>query len=277
MAKTAKSDESKLIRPIIANGKTKLAGIDTRSTCGFKGDKAATVAVFAKLNAQLVELQTVLYAEHKHKVLVVLQAMDTGGKDGVIRKVFSGINPQGVHIASFKAPTAVELDHDYLWRVHQRVPAKGEMVVFNRSHYEDVLITRVEGWIDNATAKRRFRQINDFEAMLVEEGTIILKFFLHISKDEQKERLQDRLDDDAKTWKFNPGDLVAREKWDDYQRVYQDAINATSSPHAPWHIVPADRNWVRDVYVCSVLVETLSSLKMQYPNPPPGLENIVIK
>ena len=233
--------------------------------------------MFAKLNAQLVELQTVLYAEHKHKVLVVLQAMDTGGKDGVIRKVFSGINPMGVHIASFKGPTAAELDHDYLWRVHERVPAKGEMVVFNRSHYEDVLITRVEGWIDNATAKRRFRQINDFEAMLVEEGTIVIKFFLHISKDEQRERLQDRLDDKAKTWKFNPGDLVAREKWDDYQRVYQEAINATSSPHAPWHIVPADRNWVRDVYVCSVLVETLSSLKMQYPHPPPGLENIVIK
>ena len=273
----AKSGEIKLIRPIIANGKTRLASIDTRSTCGFKGDKAATVAVFAKLNAQLVELQTVLYAEHKHKVLVVLQAMDTGGKDGVIRKVFSGINPMGVHIASFKGPTAAELDHDYLWRVHERVPAKGEMVVFNRSHYEDVLITRVEGWIDNATAKRRFRQINDFEAMLVEEGTIILKFFLHISKDEQKERLQDRLDDEAKNWKFNPGDLVAREKWDDYQRVYQEAINATSSPHAPWHIVPADRNWVRDVYVCSVLVETLSSLKMKYPNPPPGLDKIVIK
>jgi PPK2 family polyphosphate:nucleotide phosphotransferase len=280
MAKTANPanpDEIRLIRPIIANGKTKLADIDTRSTCGFKGDKAATVAVFAKLNAQLIELQTVLYAENKHKVLVVLQAMDTGGKDGVIRKVFSGINPMGVHVASFKAPTPIELEHDYLWRIHERVPGKGEMVVFNRSHYEDVLITRVEGWIDNATAKRRFRQINDFEAMLVEEGTIIVKFFLHISKDEQKERLQDRLDDEAKTWKFNPGDLVAREKWDDYQRVYEEAINATSSPHAPWHIVPADRNWVRDVYVCSALVETLSSLKMKYPNPPPGLENIVIK
>ena len=280
MAKTAnpaKSAGIKLIRPIIANGKTKLASIDTRSTCDFNGDKAATVAAFAKLTAQLVELQTVLYAEHRHKVLVVLQAMDTGGKDGVIRKVFSGINPMGVHIASFKGPTLAELDHDYLWRVHERVPAKGEMVVFNRSHYEDVLITRVEGWIDNATAKRRFRQINDFEAMLVEEGTIIIKFFLHISKDEQKERLQDRLDDGAKTWKFNPGDLVAREKWDDYQRVYQEAINATSSPHAPWHIVPADRNWVRDLYVCAVLVETLSSLKMQYPNPPPGLDKVVIK
>ena len=272
-----KSDDIKTIRPIIANGKTSLADIDTRSTCGFKGDKEATVAIFAQLNARLVELQNVLYAENKHKVLVVLQAMDTGGKDGAIRKVFSGINPLGIHVSSFKAPTAAELAHDYLWRVHEHVPGKGEMVVFNRSHYEDVLITRVEGWIDDSAAKTRFRQINNFEAMLVEEGTIILKFFLHISKDEQKERLQDRLDDEAKTWKFNPGDLKARAKWDDYQRVYQEAINATSSPHAPWYIVPADRNWVRDLYVCSVLVEVLSNLHMQYPDPPPGLDKIVIK
>ncbi len=277
MVKKSGTEGIRTIRPIIASGKTKLADIDTRSTCGFQGDKAATVAVLAELNAQLVELQNVLYAENKHKVLVVLQAMDTGGKDGVIRKVFSGINPTGIHVASFKAPTDAELEHDYLWRVHQRVPGKGEMVIFNRSHYEDVLITRVEGWIDDRTAERRFRQINDFEAMLVEEGTIILKFFLHISKAEQKQRLQERLDDDAKTWKFNPGDLVARGKWDQYQRVYQDAINATSSPHAPWHIVPADRNWVRDVYVCAVLVSTLNNLKMQYPDPPAGLDKVVIK
>ena len=272
-----KSDDIKTVRPIIANGKIRLADIDTRSTCNFNGDKAATVAILAQLNAQLVELQQVLYAEHKHKVLVVFQAMDTGGKDGVIRKVFSGINPTGIHVASFKAPTSVELDHDYLWRVHQRVPAKGELVVFNRSHYEDVLITRVEGWIDDRTAKRRFRQINNFEAMLVEEGTIIVKFFLHISKDEQKKRLQDRLDDTAKNWKFNLGDLTAREKWDDYQRVFEDAINATSSSHAPWYIVPADRNWVRDLYVCSVLVSVLSNLKMQYPDPPAGLDKVVLK
>ena len=272
-----KSEDVRTIRPIIANGKTKLADIDTRSTCSFNGDKAATVAILAQMNAQLVELQNVLYAEHKHKVLVVLQAMDTGGKDGVIRKVFSGINPLGIHVASFKAPTAAELDHDYLWRVHSRVPAKGEMVVFNRSHYEDVLITRVEGWIDDRTAKRRYRQINEFEAMLAEEGTIILKFFLHISRDEQRQRLQDRLDDKAKTWKFNPNDLKARAKWNDYQRAYEDAINATSSPHAPWHIVPADRNWVRDLYVCSVLVSTLVSLKMQYPDPPAGLDKVVVK
>jgi len=272
-----KSEDITSIRPIIANGKTKLSAIDPRSTCSFSGDKAATVPIFAELNAQLVELQQVLYAEHKHKILVVLQATDTGGKDGVIRKVFSGVNPMGVHVASFKVPTEQESNHDYLWRVHQRVPGNGEMVIFNRSHYEDVLITRVEGWIDDRTAKRRFRQINDFEAMLAEEGTIILKFFLHISKEEQKERLQDRLDYKAKNWKFNPGDLVARGKWDDYQRVYEEAINATSSPHAPWYVVPADRNWVRDLYICSVIVSTLRNLDMRYPDPAPGLDKIVIQ
>lgn len=266
----------KTIRPIISNGKMKLASIDTNSTCGFVGDKSTTAAILDEMSARLTTLQTVLYAEQKHKILIVLQAMDTGGKDGVIRKVFSGINPQGVRVANFKAPTPPELAHDYLWRVHSQVPAKGELVVFNRSHYEDVLITRVHGWIDDATAKRRFRQINQFEALLVEEGTTILKFFLHISKDEQKQRLQDRLDDPAKTWKFNIGDLAEREKWDDYQRVYEDAINQTSSPHAPWHVVPADRKWIRDLYVSSVLVKTLEDLKMAYPRPAQDLDKVKI-
>ncbi len=276
MPKKSTTSDIKTIRPIVSNGKIKLAKIDTNSTCDFVGDKSTTAAILDEMSARLTTLQTVLYAEQKHKILIVLQAMDTGGKDGVIRKVFSGINPQGVRIASFKAPTPPELAHDYLWRVHNQVPAKGELVVFNRSHYEDVLITRVHGWIDDATAKRRFRQINNFEAMLVEEGTTILKFFLHISKDEQKQRLQDRLDDPAKTWKFNIGDLAEREKWDDYQRVYEDAINQTSSPHAPWHIVPADRKWIRDLYVSSVLVKTLEDLKMAYPKPDKGLGNVKI-
>jgi PPK2 family polyphosphate:nucleotide phosphotransferase len=276
MPKKSTTSDIKTIRPIISNGKTKLADIDTSSTCSFVGDKSTTAAILDEMSARLTTLQTVLYAEQKHKILIVLQAMDTGGKDGVIRKVFSGINPQGVRIASFKAPTPPELAHDYLWRVHNQVPAKGELVVFNRSHYEDVLITRVHGWIDDATAKRRFRQINNFEAMLVEEGMTILKFFLHISKDEQKQRLQDRLDDPAKTWKFNIGDLAEREKWDDYQRVYEDAVNQTSSPHAPWHIVPADRKWIRDLYVSSVLVKTLEDLKMAYPKPAEGLDKVKI-
>ena len=283
--KTSKTDmtdltdppHSILVKPIIATSKTRLADIDTRSTSGYAGDKPDTIAQLAMLNAQLVLLQNLLYAEHKYKVLVVLQAMDTGGKDGVIRKVFSGINPQGVRIANFKAPSAEELEHDYLWRIHKQVPAKGEIVVFNRSHYEDVLITRVHGWIDDATAARRMRQINDFEAALVEEGAIILKFFLHISKDEQKQRLQDRLDDPAKRWKFNFGDLAERKKWNDYQRVYEEAINATSSPHAPWYIVPADRKWVRDVYIASVLVEALNQLNMHYPAATAGLAKVVIE
>jgi PPK2 family polyphosphate:nucleotide phosphotransferase len=276
MPKKSTTSDIKTIRPIVGNGKIKLADIDTNSTCGFVGDKSTTAAILDEMAARLTTLQTVLYAEQKHKILIVLQAMDTGGKDGVIRKVFSGVNPQGVRVASFKAPTPPELAHDYLWRVHQQVPAKGELVVFNRSHYEDVLITRVHGWVDDATAKRRFRQINQFEAMLVEEGTTILKFFLHISKDEQKQRLQDRLDDPAKSWKFNIGDLAEREKWDDYQRVYEDAINQTSSPHAPWHIVPADRKWIRDLYVSSVLVKALEDLKMAYPAPAKDLNKVKI-
>jgi PPK2 family polyphosphate:nucleotide phosphotransferase len=272
-----KSTNTLQIKPIIANSKTKLASIDTNSTCDYKADKASTVALLDELSAQLVRLQSVLFAEQKRKVLVVLQAMDTGGKDGVIRKVFSGINPQGVRVVGFKAPTAPELAHDYLWRVHAQVPAKGELVVFNRSHYEDVLITRVHKWVDDKTAKRRFREINEFEAMLAAEGTIILKFFLHISKDEQKQRLQDRLDDPAKTWKFNVGDLAERKLWGDYQRVYEDAMRATSTPHAPWYVVPADRKWVRDVYVASVLTNTLASLGMQYPAPAAGLDKLVIE
>jgi len=266
----------KIIVPIIADAKTKLAAIKTDATCDFAGDKAEAVTVLAGLNAQLAALQNVLYAEGKQRVLVVLQAMDTGGKDGAIRKVFTGVNPQGVHVVSFKAPSAVELAHEYLWRVHPHVPSKGMIHIFNRSHYEDVLITRVHGMVNDATAKQRFRQINDFEAMLVEEGTTILKFFLHISKDEQKARLQTRLADPTKAWKFNMGDLDERKRWEDYQRVYQDALNATSTPHAPWYVVPADRKWVRDVYVGSVVVQALTALGMSYPAPAAGLDTLVI-
>ncbi len=276
MSKDSDSADVQTIRPIIGNGKIKFAEIDTKSTCGFDGDKAAALAIIDEIALRLDTLQTLLYAERKHKIIIVLQAMDTGGKDGVIRKVFSRTNPQGVRIACFKAPTPVELAHDYLWRVHSQTPEKGEIAVFNRSHYEDVLITRVRNLIDDATAKRRFRQINDFEAMLTEEGVTVIKFFLHISKDEQKQRLQARLDDPTKMWKFNLGDLTEREKWDDYQRVYEDAINATSSPHAPWYVVPADRNWVRDLYVSSVLVKALEDLKMSYPKPAEGLDKLKI-
>jgi PPK2 family polyphosphate:nucleotide phosphotransferase len=273
----ANNDGSNTIRPITGNGKVKLADIDTNDKCGFAGDKDDAPAVLDDIKQRLVALQTLLYAEQKRKVLVVLQAMDTGGKDGVIRNVFSGINPQGVRVVGFKAPTVRELAHDYLWRVHAEAPAKGEIAVFNRSHYEDVLITRVHGWIDDATAKRRFRHINEFETMMVEEGAVVLKFFLHISKAEQKKRLEDRLADPAKSWKFNIGDLAEREKWSDYQRVYEDAINATSSPAAPWYIVPGDRKWVRDLVIASVLATTLEALKMKFPAPQAGLDKVVVK
>jgi len=269
-------DEQKTINPIIVGGKTALADIDPHGTCGYDGDKVSAAVLLTELKVQLQQLQTLVYAGASHKILVVLQAMDTGGKDGVLRSVFTGVNPQGMRVASFKAPSAEELKHDYLWRVHHEMPPKGMLHVFNRGHYEDVLITRVHGLIDDATAKRRFRQINDFEAMAVEEGTIILKFFLHISKAEQKERLETRLKEPTRQWKFNINDVAEREHWDDYQRVYQDALNATSTKNAPWYVVPADRKWLRDLYVASVLVQTLSALDMQFPAVA-GLKKIVIK
>lgn len=272
-----KSRQTSYLKPIRVGAGTKLSTIDCEDTCGFGGDKAETVAVQAELNARLARLQEVMYAEGKHKVLVVIQAMDTGGKDGVIRKVFSGINPQGVKVTSFKAPTSEELAHDYLWRVHRHVPAKGEIAVFNRSHYEDVLITRVHGWVSLAQCKARYAQIRDFERMLAEEGVTVLKFFLHISKDEQKQRLQDRLDDPAKTWKFNVGDLKEREHWAAYQKAFQDALTATSAPHAPWYVVPANRKWLRDLYVAEVLVNALESLDMRYPPPASGLDKVRIR
>ena len=246
-------------------GGFKIAKLDADDRSCFKDGKEKAQERILKLRAELAELQEVLYAEGKQRLLVVIQAMDTGGKDGTIRAVFEGVNPQGVKVASFKAPTPLELAHDYLWRVHERVPAKGEIVVFNRSHYEDVLIVRVKGWIDAAETKRRYRQIRDFERMLAEEGTTIRKFYLHISKEEQKERLLERIDLSEKQWKFNPGDLEERKLWEDYQRAFEDALNETSSKEAPWYAVPANRNWYRNLAVLSILVDALKGLKMEYP------------
>jgi len=220
-----------------------------------------------ELNQRLEELQELLYAEHKHKVLIVLQAMDTGGKDGTIRHVFEGVNPQGVRVASFKKPTPEELDHDYLWRVHEQVPGKGEIVIFNRSHYEDVLVVRVHNLAPNEVWSKRYDHINGFERMLVDEGTTIRKFFLHIDRDEQKERLQARLDEPNKHWKFNPGDLEERKLWPKYVKAYEDAISKTSTYWAPWYIVPANRKWYRNLVVGTVIVETLEDLNMRYPEP----------
>ncbi len=257
--------------------KIKLADIDPQDTGKFKGGKEEGLKEIAKLNEKLQELQELLYAEGKHKVLVVLQAMDTGGKDGTIRRVFDGVNPQGVKVASFKVPTSEEMAHDYLWRVHKVVPANGELVVFNRSHYEDVLVVRVHNYVPKEVWSKRYEQINAFEKLLAENGTTILKFFLHINKDEQKERLQARLDDPSKHWKFSVGDLAERKLWDDYQSAYEDALNKTSTEHAPWYVVPANRKWYRDLVISTVLVDTLKGLKMKYPEPKDDLSGVVIE
>jgi PPK2 family polyphosphate:nucleotide phosphotransferase len=257
--------------------KIKLSDYDPEDKSQFAGGKKKAERRLAELVQKLDELQEVLYAEHKHKILIVLQALDTGGKDGTIRAVFSGVNPQGVHVASFKVPTSEELDHDFLWRIHSQVPGKGELVIFNRSHYEDVLVVRVHQLVPEEVWRQRYAEINNFERMLVEEGTTILKFYLNISMDEQKKRLQERLDDPKKRWKFNAADLKERALWDDYMNAYQDAINETSTKWAPWYVIPANRNWYRNLAVASVIVQALEDLKFKYPEPAEDLDKIVIQ
>ncbi len=254
-----------------------LSSIDPRSTGSFEGGKTEGESAHDALNARLEELQELLYAQGRHRLLVVIQATDTGGKDGTIRNVFDGVNPQGVKVASFKRPTEAELAHDYLWRVHHRVPGNGEIVIFNRSHYEDVLVVRVHDLVPEDRWSKRYRHINEFERMLVDEGTTIVKLFLHISKDEQKERLQARLDDPTKHWKFSLGDLEERKRWDDYQAAFAAMLSATSTDWAPWHVIPADRKWFRDLLVSSILVSTLESLQMSYPENEDDLTGVVVE
>jgi len=244
---------------------------------GFDGKKEDALKESEKLIKKLEELQEILYAEHKHKVLIVLQAMDTGGKDGTIRRVFEGVNPQGVRVARFGIPSPEELDHDFLWRVHTQVPGKGEIVIFNRSHYEGVLVVRVHKLVPDKVWKSRYQEINDFERSLSEEGTTILKFFLHIDKDEQKKRLQDRLDDPTKRWKFSIHDLPEREFWSEYMKAYEDALEKTSTKWAPWYVVPANHDWFRDVIISTVIVRTLEELNMRYPPEAKDLDSISIK
>ena len=244
-----------------------LAEWDPNDRRAFPVEKAKGHERLSGLNRELEELQALLYAEHKHKVLIVLQAMDTGGKDGTIRHVFKGVNPQGVRVAAFKKPTPEELSHDFLWRVHKQVPRRGEIVIFNRSHYEDVLVVRVHDLAPKEVWSKRYDHINDFERLLAEEGTTILKFFLHIDLEEQKERLQARLDQPHKRWKFNPADLDDRKLWPQYLEAYEDAISKTSTDWAPWYIVPANKKWYRNLVVGSVIVETLRGLNMRYPEP----------
>jgi PPK2 family polyphosphate:nucleotide phosphotransferase len=257
--------------------KIKLSDWDPQDTSEFQGNKEQGRLATEQLNKRLEELQEVLFAEHKHKVLILLQAMDTGGKDGAIRHVFEGVNPQGTRVANFKEPTAEELEHDFLWRVHKQVPGKGELVIFNRSHYEDVLIVRVHELIPPEIWKQRYDQINDFEQMLAETGTTILKFYLHIDKDEQKKRLQARLDNPNKHWKFRSGDLEERKLWDQYMQAYEDVLNKTSTEAAPWYIIPANHKWYRDFVISKVLVDTLEGLNLKFPEPEENLAGIVIE
>jgi PPK2 family polyphosphate:nucleotide phosphotransferase len=261
---------------VVPGQKFHLKDVRTDDTGPF-ADKSAGKAATAENLELLDELQETLYAEAKHALLVVLQAMDTGGKDGTIESVFSAVDPQGCMVSSFKAPTSLELAHDYLWRIHQAVPPKGMVGIFNRSHYESVLVERVRSLVPKEVWSRRYKHINEFERMLCDEGVTIVKFFLHISKDEQKARLQSRLDDKEKLWKFNPADLKERERWDDYQVAYEDALNECSTKHAPWYVVPADRKWFRNWVVSDVLVRTLKGLKMHYPPAAPGLDRVVIE
>jgi PPK2 family polyphosphate:nucleotide phosphotransferase len=257
--------------------KVDLSAIDPGSTPGVKGGRKDASGRLQELCDRLRVLQESLWAEHKHKVLVVLQGMDTSGKDGTISHVFESVNPLGVQVVAFKSPSPEELEHDFLWRVHARVPASGEIVIFNRSHYEDVLVARVQELVPPEVWKRRYDQINDFERLLAETGTTVLKFFLHISKDEQKERLQARLDDPAKQWKFRKGDLLDRARWDDFMEAYEAALSRTSQKHAPWYVVPADRKWYRNLVVAEVLVQALEDLEIKTPEPEEDLKGVVIE
>jgi PPK2 family polyphosphate:nucleotide phosphotransferase len=237
-------------------------------------DKTRDKARAAALALELDALQDLFYADRRYRLLVVLQGTDTSGKDGTIRGVFGQMSTLGVHTVGWKAPNEEELSHDYLWRIHQRVPASGEVLIFNRSHYEDVLVPTVNGWITPQQTQQRYAHINDFERMLTETGTVICKFFLHISKEEQRARLQERLDDPTKHWKFAAGDLEVRKRWDDYQQAYERAIAATGTPWAPWTIVPADSKTHRNLMIATAVKRTLQSLKLRYPPGDPALTKI---
>ena len=259
-----------------ARGWKCLSGIDAASTPGM-GDRRKAAGRLAEAVDDLAALQYRLYAEARRGLLVVFQAMDTGGKDGVIRRVFGPINPQGVEVASFKRPSSAELSHDYLWRIHARIPARGMIGVFNRSHYEDVLVPRAHGLISAGELKRRYRQINEFERHLTENGVAIVKMFLHISKEEQKRRLEERLADPDKRWKFEPGDLDERKLWGKYQEAYQEALEKCSPASAPWLVVPADHKWYRDWAAAEIVRRELRRLDPKLPKMDKRLGDIRVK
>jgi len=253
--------------------KVDLADIDPAGTHGFEKGRDLEAAL-AKNIARIDELQYLMYAEHRRALLVVLQGIDASGKDGTIRHVMTGFNPQGCRVTPFKAPTPEELAHDFLWRIHHVVPGKGDVAIFNRSHYEDVLVVRVHELVPAPIWKRRYDQINDFERYLAENGVVIVKFFLHISKDEQKRRLERRIEDSTRQWKVALSDFEERKRWKEYQRAYEDAITKCNTKEAPWYVIPADKKWFRNLAVSQVLVETLEALDMRFPKPTVDLASL---
>ena len=258
------------------DGRFSLAKVDPDATPDAPGGKEETKEASSELNAELAELQERLWAEDRRSMLVVFQAMDAGGKDGAIKKVFTGINPQGVEVTSFKVPSDEELGHDFLWRVHKRAPARGSIGIFNRSHYEDVLTVRVNEIAPEDVWRPRYEQIRRFEDLLAENGTTIVKFMLHISKDEQAERFQSRLDRPDKRWKFRTGDLDDRAQWDEFMEAFDEALRETSTKNAPWYVIPANKKWYRDWAVLRVLVDTLRALDPQFPEPEEDLDGVVV-
>jgi len=254
----------------------KLADVDPADCRASPGDKEATRGATAVLADRLAELQEMLWAGGKHRLLLVLQGIDTSGKGGTIEHVLGAVNPAGLRITSFKAPSPNELARDYLWRIHANVPESGMIGVFDRSHYEDVLVAQVDKLVPERRWKRRHDHINAFEKMLVDEGTTIVKVFLHISKDEQRERLQARIDEPAKHWKFKAGDLVTRARWDEFQAAFEDVICRTSTAYAPWHVVPADKKWYRNWAVATILVRALEGLRLQWPEAETGVAGLVV-
>jgi PPK2 family polyphosphate:nucleotide phosphotransferase len=253
-----------------------LAALDPADTSAAPGDKATTQLTLFPLAEQLASLQDLLWANSGARVLVVLQGMDTSGKGGTVKRVFGAVNPAGLRVTSFKAPTSTELARDYLWRIHAEVPSNGQIGVFDRSHYEDVLAVRVHDLAPKARWKRRYDHINDFERMLVDEGTVIVKLFLHISKEEQRERLQARLDEPRKHWKFQLSDLESRAEWPAYQAAYTEVLERTSTEHAPWHVIPADKKWYRDWAIATIMIATLEAMGLTWPEPAEDISGLVI-
>lgn len=263
-------------QPLIPDRKRKFsfADYDPDYTADYTKDSAK--AELTKWQERLNVLQEMLYAQRMQSVLIVLQAMDSGGKDGTIKNVFDAANPQGVRVVSFKSPSEKELSHDFLWRIHQNAPEKGMIGIFNRSHYEDVLIVRVNNLVPDAVWKQRYDHINNFERLLVDEKTVVLKFFLHISRAEQKERFTERLTNPEKHWKWSSADLVVREKWDDYMDAYEDVFRKTSTKEAPWHIIPANKKWYRNLIITRTIVEAMEKMELAYPPAEPDLDKVVI-